>query len=87
MKCKYKDIKAVFDWFEKFGGAKEKELIGKQPGVYEEAYYIPSGANWAYIMGLVIYDNIPYKVITIFGEVRAVMPANIPSYDKEWGRK
>lgn len=83
MKCKYKDIKAIFDWCEQYADAEARELIGTQPSTHILAYYTPKGANWSYQTGLLKYNNNYYEVVLIFGEVRAVRLANIPEYNTE----
>ena len=80
IKCKYADIKQIYDWYNRFADDKMAQMYNSQPSVYELAYYTPSQANWSYIIGLVTIDNVPYKVVTVFGQVKAVMPANIPAY-------
>lgn len=83
MKCKYRDIKAIFDWCEQYADAEARELIGTQPSFHLTAYYVPSGANWAYQVGIVNYKGNAYECVLVFGEVRAVRSCNIPSYGEE----
>lgn len=83
MKCKYKDIKAIYDWYNSYADEKMAKLYNTQPSIHTIAYYIPSRANWNYQVGLVMVDGVPYTVVTVFGHVKAVMPANIPSYTME----
>lgn len=80
MKCKYLDIKDIMDWCEKYGKQYDEKmysLIGTQPSCYEIAYYTPSQANWSYRIELLMVDNILYKVVTVFGEIRAIMPVQL----------
>lgn len=81
MQCKYSDIKAIYDWCDKYADEKARELIGTQPSTHIIAYFTPSSANWAYQVGIVAYKGNIYEVVLIFGEVRAVRLCNIPSYD------
>ncbi len=83
IKCKYADIKAIYDWYHKYADEKMAKLYDKQLSTHDVAYYVPSGANWAYRVGLVMVDGVPYTVVTVFGAIKAVMPANIPSYSME----
>lgn len=71
VKCKYSDIKDIFEWCEKYADDEARELIGTQPSTHIIAYYTPSQANWSYQVGVV------------FGEVKAVKLANIPEYTTE----
>ena len=81
MKCKYADIKAIFDWCDKYADEEAKELIGTQPSIHQIAYFAPSQANWAYQVGILTYKGNAYEAVTVFGEVRAVRLCQIPSYD------
>lgn len=81
IKCKYSDIKAIYDWCEKYADKEAKDLIGTQPSTHIIAYFTPSQANWSYQIGIVNYKNNFYEVVLVFGEVRAVRLCNIPSYD------
>lgn len=83
MKCKYSDIKAVYDWCDKFADNEARELIGTQPSAHIIAYYTPSQANWSYQLGIVKYNASYYEVVLVFGEVKAVRLCQIPSYDTE----
>ena len=83
VKCKYSDIKDIYDWSEKYSDDEARELIGTQPSTHITAYYTPRGANWSYQIGMVQYNNNVYEVVLVFGEVRAVRLANIPRYDTE----
>ena len=80
MKCKYADIKAIYDWYNKYADEKMAKMYNTQPSTYGVAYFVPSQANWAYKVGLVSVDGQVYKVVTVFGQVKAVMPANVPEY-------
>lgn len=81
IKCKYADIKEIYDWCDKYADEEARELIGTQPSAHIIAYFTPSGANWAYQVGIVQYKGNTYEVVLVFGEVRAVRLYNIPSYD------
>lgn len=81
IKCKYSDIKAICDWYDRYADEEAKELIGTQPSSHVIAYFTPSQANWAYQVGLVNYKGNTYECVLVFGEVRAVRLCNIPSYD------
>lgn len=81
IKCKYQDIKAIYEWSEKYADEEARELIGTGPSTHIIAYFTPSNANWAYQVGIVQYNNSYYEVVLVFGEVRAVRLCNIPSYD------
>lgn len=83
VKCKYSDIKAIFKWCEEYADEEAKELIGTQPSTHIIAWYAPSGANWAYQVGQVKYNNNYYEVVLVFGEVKAVRLCNIPEYNTE----
>ena len=83
VKCKYADVKAIFDWCEEYADAEAKELIGKQPSYHTIAWYAPSNANWAYHIGQVMYKGNVYEGVFVFGECRAVRLCQIPSYTKE----
>ena len=48
IKCKYADIKAIYDWCEKYADDEARELIGTQPSTHIIAYFTPSNANWSY---------------------------------------
>lgn len=81
IKCKYSDIKAIFDWCGKYAGDEARELIGTQPSTHTIAYFTPSNANWSYQVGIVNYKGNAYECVLVFGEVRAVRLCNIPSYN------
>lgn len=83
MQCKMRDVNAIFEWCEKYADDEAKKLIGTQPSTHIIAYFTPKNANWSYQIGVVKYNNNYYEVVLIFGEVRAVRLANIPSYDDE----
>ena len=57
IKCKYSDIKAIYDWCEKYADEEARELIGTQPSTHIIAYFTPSNANWAYQVGIVQYKT------------------------------
>lgn len=82
-KCKYADIKAIYDWYNRYADEKMAKMYNTQPSTHIIAYYTPSQANWSYQVGLVMVDGVPYTVVTVFGQVKAVMPANIPEYTME----
>lgn len=82
-KCKYADVKEIFDWYEKYADDKAKELYGKQPSYHKIAWYAPSSANWAYQIGIVEYEGETYEGVFIFGECRAVRLCQIPKYTRE----
>lgn len=81
IKCKMRDINAIFKWCEEYADEEAKELIGTQPSTHIVAYFTPSQANWSYQVGIVNYKGNAYEVVLVFGEVRAVRLCNIPSYD------
>lgn len=85
VRAKYADVQAIFNWYEEYGQkqAECKELIGSQPSIQQYGYYTPSQANWSYILGYVKYNNNVYKVVTVFGEVRAAQLATCPEYTSE----
>lgn len=83
IKCKYADIKAIYDWCDKYADEEAKKLLNKQLSIRETAYYTPSQANWSYIMGLVkVGDNV-YEVVEVFGAIKAVRLASLPTYTEE----
>lgn len=79
--CKYKDIKEVYDWFDNFADYKELALKGKQISIMDYAYYTPSSANWSYKLGIVKVGHSYYKVVTVFGEIKAVAPVCVPEFN------
>lgn len=81
MKCKYQDIKDIFNWCEKYADEEARALIGTQPSTHIIAYFTPSQANWSYQIGLLKYKQSYYEAVLVFGEVRAVRLCQIPSYD------
>lgn len=81
IKCKYADIKAIYDWCEKYADDEARELIGTQPSTHIIAYFTPSNANWSYQVGILTYKGNAYECVLVFGEVRAVRLCNIPSYN------
>lgn len=81
IKCKKADVNAIYDWYTRFADEKMAKLYNTQPSVYEIAYYTPSNANWSYRIGLVEVDGLLYKVVTVFGAIKAVMPVNMPNYN------
>lgn len=83
IKCKYSDIKAIYDWCDQYADDEARELIGTQPSTHIVAYYTPSQANWSYQVGLVMYEGNMYEVVLVFGEVKAVRLANLPTYTRE----
>ena len=85
VRAKYADVQAIYNWYEEYGqDHKEcKDLIGTQPSIMQYGYYTPSQANWSYILGYVKYNNNIYKVVTVFGEVRAAQLAIMPEYTTE----
>lgn len=83
VKCKYQDIKAIYDWCEEYADSEARGLIGTQPSIFYTAYYTPSQANWSYQIGLVYVGEQAYEVVSVFGVVKAVRLANIPHYTKE----
>lgn len=80
IKCKYSDIKEIYDWYQDNAGYEEMEIKGKQLTVAEFAYYTPSTANWSYKLGVIKYKNSYYKVVTVFGEIKAIAPFGVPEY-------
>ena len=80
IKCKYSDIKDIYDWCEQYADAEARELIGKKPTAHIVAYYTPSQANWSYQVGILSYKGNTYEAVLVFGEVRAVRLCNIPEY-------
>lgn len=89
VKTKYRDVKAIYNWYEEYGQNNEdcKALVGTQPSVLQYGYFTPSQANWSYILGYVKYNNNIYKVVTVFGEVRAAQLAQLPEYTSETIRR
>ena len=83
IKCKYQDIKDIYDWCDNYADDEAKELIGTQPSAHLIAYFTPSQANWAYQVGIVKYNASYYEVVLVFGEVKAVRLCQVPSYDTE----
>lgn len=81
IKCKYADVKAIFEWCERYADEEARELIGTQPSTHIIAYFTPAQANWSYQVGIVKYKGNAYECVLVFGEVRAVRLCNIPSYD------
>lgn len=81
MECKYRDVKDIFNWCEKYADEEAKELIGTQPSTHIIAHFTPSQANWSYQIGILKYKQNYYETVLVFGEVRAVRLCNIPSYD------
>ena len=80
MKCKYSDIKAIFEWCEQYADEEARELIGTQPSTHIIAYFTPSNANWCYHVGIVHYKRSYYECVLVFGEVRAVRLCQVPQY-------
>lgn len=80
IKCKYSDIKAIYDWCEQYADEEARELIGTQPSTHIVAYFTPCNANWCYQVGIVKYKQNFYEVVLVFGEVRAVRLCQIPHY-------
>lgn len=88
MRCRYSDIKEIYDWSERFADEKVKRIIGKQLTIWETAYFTPSQANWSYRVGLVKVGRDTYEVVEVFGEIRAARLVQLPHYDtKELKRK
>ena len=85
VRAKYSDVQAIYNWYEEYGQDHPecKELIGSQPSIQQYGYYTSSQANWSYILGYVKYNNNIYKVVTVFGEVRAAQLATCPEYTSE----
>ena len=81
MKCKYSDIKAIYEWCDKYADEEARQLIGTQPSCHIVAYYTPSQANWSYQVGIVKYNASYYEAVLVFGEVKAVRLCQILSYD------
>ena len=81
VKCKYSDIKAIYEWCENYADEHAKMLIGTQPSCHIVAYYTPSQANWSYQVGIVKYNASYYEVVLVFGEAKAVRLCQIPSYN------
>lgn len=84
IKLKYKDIKEVYD-FEQYLDEQDKEnanyLKTHDVVVNAYGYYTPSQANWSYYVGLVNVNGRDYKVVTVFGQVKAVQYFNITKYN------
>ena len=80
VRAKYADVQAIYNWFEEYGQKECEDLIGTQPSIMQYGYYTPSQANWSYILGYVKYNNNIYKVVTVFGEVRAAQLVQLPEY-------
>lgn len=66
MKTSYKDIKGIR---ELTPNALKGKNICTFSGYLEIGYYIPSNANWAYIVAVVNYDGWLTKVVTRFGVI------------------
>ena len=68
-KAKYSDVQQLI----KYG--KDNEVvarmveIGLQPSGHVIAYYTPSGANWAYQIGIYKVNGDMYELVTRFGSV------------------
>lgn len=80
IKCKYSDIRDIFNWCENYADEEAKELIGTQPSTHIIGYFTPSNANWCYHVGIVHYKKSFYEVVLVFGEVRAVRLCQVPHY-------
>lgn len=80
IKCKYQDVKEIYEWCDKYADDHAKTLIGTQPSCHIVAYFTPSQANWSYQIGLVMLEQQAYEVVLVFGVVKAVRLANIPNY-------
>ena len=80
IKCKYSDIKAIYEWCEKYADDEAKELIGTQPSTRIIGHFTPSQANWCYQVGIVHYKKSFYEVVLVFGEVKAVRLCQVPHY-------
>ena len=74
IKCNYSEIEQIYNWYYDYADDKMQQLYNTQPTVYDLAYCENTH------IGLVIVDSVPYKVVTVYGQVKAVMPANIPKY-------
>lgn len=67
--------------------ANAKKYFGdKQPSIHETGWYHPSGANWAYKLGIVgVHDNAYtpdikwFEVVTQFGVVKAAREIGLPT--------
>lgn len=80
IKCKYRDIKAIYEWCDKYADEEARELIGTQPSTHIIAYFAPAGANWCYHIGLVQVKNNYYECVLVFGQVKAVRLCQVPHY-------
>lgn len=84
------DINIIYNWCERFGkdySGDMMALIGTSPSITEIAYYTPSQANWSYIIGLLMVDGLVYKVVTLFGQIKAIMPIQLYNYEYSEIRK
>lgn len=87
MQCKFRDIKLIYDWCEKYGKDYSEDMYnlkGKSiDNITQIAYYTPSQANWSYIVGILMIDGCIYKVVTVFGQIKAIMPLQVYNYEYE----
>lgn len=81
IECKFRDVKAIYEQYEKYSNEDCKALIGTQPSILQYGYYVPSQANWSYKLGYVKVGNTVYNVVTVFGQVKAAIIANLPEYN------
>lgn len=83
IKCKYSDIKEIYDWYKRFADEKLASYYDLQPNIHQTAYYTPSQANWSYCLGVVMLDGQVYDVVTVFGSIKALRPANLFNYNSK----
>lgn len=72
MKATYREIKDMIDSTDWTNGAFTE---GEQPRVHRTGFFSPSGANWAYQVGISKSKNGDiYEVVTVFGGVKGYAP-------------
>ncbi len=74
MKATYREIKDIIKYTDWENGAFTSD---DQPRTHRIGYYQPSGANWAYQVGIATgKDGNTYEVVTVFGQVNG--------YERVW---
>lgn len=68
-KAKASDVKMLEKWGSEDEQIKQFIADGVQPVGHVLAYYMPSGANWSWQIGIYNVDGELYELLTRFGSV------------------
>lgn len=81
MKIAAKDVKNLQRWGEENPVVKNMIKKGTQPDIFQAGVYWPSGANWAWCIGIAKIGKNYYELLTRFGAVEGGRAIYMPKYN------